>query len=345
MIDDGNSIHNNRLIFLDIKQLSLLAILLWPILLSYLLYSNTFILSWNEGRGGFLIASILALVEIFGSKTVIGVRKLIILIVLAALVSLYFCSLPFGVSDFLLSNGKSLFVPVGESWAWMWDYAILALYFLVCLGLAFGRKCWLRTGGAATLYLVGYCIILSLDSFFPYDTLGMLQSLVPIYLGFNEAILNSISLMLNLEPHFSSESHGNMLVLHDLQGPFVMEVYWPSAGVHSTIIFSLLMLAFLLKRNIAPRRLFVYFVLGIFGTVSINAVRIILLSLYAVMVSSDQPTWEAFHSIAGEVIFIPWLIFYLTSVTYREMRYQRQMLKSNLRPNGNVLTDHTHQYL
>jgi thaumarchaeosortase len=343
MINESNSIHNNGLFSLDIEQLALLAILLWPILLSYLLYPSTYILSWNEGRGGFLIASILVPVEVIGFKIIIGARRLIVLFIFAALVSLYFCGLSLGGSDLRLNYGKYLSVPVTESWAWMWDYAILAVYLLACLGLIFGRKFWLRSG-AATLYLVGYCIILLLDSFFPYDTLGMFQSLVPLYLSFNGAILNSISLMLNLDPHFNSESYGNMLVLRDLQGPFVMEVYWPSAGVHSMIIFSLVMLAFLLKTNIPQRRMLVYFLLGLFGTVSINAVRIILLSLYAVMVSSDQPTWEAFHSIVGEVIFILWLIFYLACVIYLEKRYQRQILKPELRPNGKSPTNRTNQY-
>lgn len=343
MTNDSNCVHCSRFIFLDIEQLLLLAVLLWPILLSYLLYSNTFAFSWNEGRGSFLIAATLIVVEILGSRPVIRGRKLIILIILAALVSLYFCSLSFGVSNFLLSNGKSLDVFIIESWLWMWDYTILAIYFVTCLAFTFGRASWIRMGGAAILYLIGYCTILFLDVFFPYDTLGIFQFWVPIYLSFNEGILDSINYVFNFDSQFTSQSYGNMLVLHDLDGPFVVKVYWPSAGVHSMIIFSLVMLAFLLKTSIPSRRIFVYFLVGIVGTGAINGVRIFSLSLYAMIVSSDLPTWEAFHSLVGEMIFIPWLALYLASVLYIEKRYQKQILKTKLHHSNKVHSDRKYQ--
>src|SRR5687768_5660866 len=96
-----------RLVFRIYSQVILFTLLLWPVLLSYLLYPDTFVFSWNEGRGGFLIATVLLLVEILGSRPVIRGPKTGLLIALGILISLYFLSLPFGSSNFLSSIGSS----------------------------------------------------------------------------------------------------------------------------------------------------------------------------------------------------------------------------------------------
>ena len=111
---------------------------------------------------------------------------------------------------------------------------------------------------------------------------------------------------------------GNLLVLNGLHGPFALQVFWPSAGVHSMIIYTLVMLALLLKMNIPSTRKLIYSAAGTLGTVSVNLIRIISLSLYALVVTTDVKQWEAFHSIAGELMFLPWLGIYLGVVLYIE---------------------------
>ncbi|MGH9927299.1 MAG: exosortase/archaeosortase family protein, partial [Nitrososphaeraceae archaeon] len=257
-----------------------------------------------------MIATVLLLVEILGSRPVIRGPKTGLLIALGILISLYFLSLPFGSSNFLSSIGSSAGVLISESWMSMWDYTILAMYFLITLVLIFGKKEWITIGGAATLFLIAYATILLLDSLFPYDTLGIFQFLVPIYLNVNVGILETINHILNLETEFNSQTFGNTLVLNSPDGPFVMKVYWPSAGVHSIIIFSFVLFAFLLKSSIPWTRIFIYLVLGMFLTGVVNIMRIMILSLYAIDPNSDLPSWEQFHSVIGEIIFIPWVLLY-----------------------------------
>jgi thaumarchaeosortase len=102
-------------------------------------------------------------------------------------------------------------------------------------------------------------------------------------------------------------------------------VFWPSAGVQSIIIYSLVMLAFLLKMDIPVRRKLVYFGFGIIGTASVNVIRIISLSLFALLITTDVKQWEAFHSLAGEIMFLPWLGVYLTSVMWLEKLHLKHM--------------------
>lgn len=319
--------NSTKLIFRRYNQIILITLLLWPVLLSYLLYPDTFGFSWNEGRGGFLIATVLILVEILGSRPVIQGPKTRLLIALGILISLYFLSLPFGSSNFLSSFGRSAGALISESWMSMWDYTILATYFLIILVLIFGKREWITIGGAATLFLIGYATILLLDSLFPYDTLGIFQFLVPTYLDLNVRILETINPILNPETEYTSETFGNTLVLYSPDGPFVMKVYWPSAGVHSIIIFSFVLFAFLLKSRIPWNRICIYLFLGIFLTGVINIMRIMLLSLYAIAPNSDLPSWEQFHSVVGEIMFIPWVLLYLVFVISLEKRYYRSKRK------------------
>ena len=112
-------------------------------------------------------------------------------------------------------------------------------------------------------------------------------------------------------------------------GPFVLQVFWPSAGVHSIIIYSLVMGAFLLKMNIARNRKAIYFGLGILGTMGVNVIRIFALSVYALKVTTNAQQWEEFHSVAGEIMFLPWLfIFLLVVMTIETRRLKKQETKT-----------------
>ena len=112
----------------------------------------------------------------------------------------------------------------------------------------------------------------------------------------------------------------------------VLQVFWPSAGVHSVIIYSLVMMAFLLKMRIPRNRKAAYFVLGILGTVGVNMIRIFSLSVYALKVTTDADRWEEFHSVAGEIMFLPWLFAFLFVVMAIESR--RLKREEGERPQG-----------
>ena len=91
------------------------------------------------------------------------------------------------------------------------------------------------------------------------------------------------------------------------------------------IIYTLVMLAFLLKMEIPLKRKLIYFAIGTFGTASVNVVRITSLSLYALVVTTNVHEWEAFHSVAGEIMFLPWLGIYLAVVMFVENKRIRRL--------------------
>jgi thaumarchaeosortase len=77
--------------------------------------------------------------------------------------------------------------------------------------------------------------------------------------------------------------------------------------------------------EIPIKRKLIYFAIGTFGTVAVNIVRITSLSLYALVVTTNVREWEAFHSIAGEIMFLPWLGIYLVVVMYAEGKRMRRL--------------------
>jgi thaumarchaeosortase len=76
-----------------------------------------------------------------------------------------------------------------------------------------------------------------------------------------------------------------------------------------------------------------YFVIGTVGTAAVNIVRIISLSFFPLLVTSDIQEWEGYHSIAGEVMFLPWLIIYLITIWNIEQKTKFYVTSDSNNPN------------
>jgi len=297
-----------------------------PILFALVAYPDTFSLSWNQGRGGFLFALAFIVAELLGLKLEIPTKRLIAVIPLAALTIIYLVALENGLREFIEESGEAYNVQLIFSWTWMWDFIIMAIFVVVSLFILFG-KTWIRIAPAGPIFLSGSAVILSLDAFFPYDTLGPLQYVVPYLVQTNAWIITALDLG-------TATARDNLLFLKGEHGPFALQVFWPSAGVHSVIIYSLVMMAFLLKMNIPRNRKAGYFVIGILGTIGVNMIRIFSLSIFALKVSTNANEFEEFHSVAGEIMFLPWLFIFLLLVTFIETRRIKRLEATKQKPNS-----------
>ena len=288
------------------------AIIASPIIFALVAYPDSFSLSWNQGRGGFLFALAFVGAELIGLRLGISKRKLFAVIPLAIAVILYLVGLENGLRDYIVESADQYDVQLIYSWTWMWDFIILTIFVISSLTIYFGRR-WIRIAPAGPIFLGGSAIILSLDAFFPYDTLGPLQYVVPYLVQTNVWLVTLFDLG-------TATARDNIMFLRGDFGPMVLQVFWPSAGVHSIIIYSLVMGAFLLKMNIKRNRKAIYFAIGIAGTIGVNVIRIFSLSWYALKVTTDAEKWEEFHSVAGEILFLPWLFVFLFIVILIESR-------------------------
>jgi thaumarchaeosortase len=311
------------------SSIAITLVLIAPILFTLVAYPDTFGLAWNEGRGGFLFAMAFIAAELIGVKVRIDKKRFYIITILALITIAYFIALSFGLRESIAQAGSSFQVALLDSWIWMWDSIVMSLFVFSSLIILFGKK-WYKIAPAGAIFLVGTAAFLATDAFFPYDTLGPLQFIVPIYLQIDQGVINFIDkFIVNIGPENPESpvnpatARGNLLILSGLHGPFALQVFWPSAGVDSMILFTLVMLAFLLKLAIPRERKIIYFVIGALGTAAVNVIRITSLSLYALVVTTNASEWEAFHSVAGLVMFLPYLGVYLGIVMYIEGKIHR----------------------
>ena len=287
-----------------------------PILFVLAVYPDSFSMSWNQGRGGFLFGLAFIVAEIIGIKFIVSRTRLIFGIPLAVATIIYFVLLDFGLHDYIINAAPAFNVQLIYSWEWFWDFLVITIFAISASILMFGKK-WIRIVIAGPVFLGGSAIILSLDAFFPYDALGPLQYFVPHLVQTNVWIINAFDLGV-------ATARDNLMFLRGDHGPFALQVFWPSAGVHSVVIYSLVMMAFLLKMNIKQNRKFMYFGLGILGTIIINMIRIFSLSVFALKVSTNPVEFEEYHSVAGEIMFLPWLFAFLLVVTVIETKRMKK---------------------
>ena len=292
-----------------------------PILFAIAAFPDSISWSWNEGRGGYLFALIFVVAELIGLKIIISKKRLLSVIPMAFLVITYLISLEYGLREYIIESAEMFDVQLIDSWTWMWDFIIMAIFVVAALSIFFGKR-WIRIAPAAPIFLTGTAIILSLDAFFPYDTLGPLQYVVPYFVQANVWLITVLDLG-------TAVARDNVMFLRGDHGSMALQVFWPSAGVHSIIIFSLVIGAFMLKLNIARNRKAVYFILGIIGTIIVNLIRIFSLSWYALKVTTDPVAWEEYHKIAGEIMFLPWLFAFIFVVIMIESRRLKKLEKQS----------------
>ena len=288
-----------------------------PILFSMIAFPDSIAWSWNEGRGGYFFALVFIIAELVGLKIIISRKRLFAVIPLALVTIAYLISLEYGLREFITDSAAAYDVQLIYSWTWMWDFVVMAIFAVVALSIFFGKR-WIRIAPAGPIFLTGTAIILSLDAFFPYDTLGPLQYVVPYFVQANVWVITVLELG-------TAVARDNVMFLRGDHGSMALQVFWPSAGVHSIIIFSLVIGAFMLKMNIQRKRKAVYFILGIIGTITVNLIRIFSLSWYALKVTTDPVAWEEYHKIAGEIMFLPWLFAFIFVVILIESRRLKKL--------------------
>jgi thaumarchaeosortase len=283
-----------------------------PVLFVIVVFSDSIAWSWNAGRGGIAIAFTFVAAEVVGLKINISKKRLFTVFCMAIVVIAYITAVEFGLREFFIESAEQSDVQLVDSWIWMWDFIIVAIFTTAGLWIYFGKR-WIRIAPAGPIFLAGTAIILSLDAFLPYDKLYVLQYFVPFLVHTNVWLVTLFDLG-------TAVAKDNVMFLRGDHGSMALQVFWPSAGVHSIIIFSLVIGAFMLKLNIPRNRKIIYFVLGIIGTIGVNVIRIFSLSWYALKVTTDPVAWEEYHKIAGEILFIPWLFAFILVVILIESR-------------------------
>ncbi len=306
---------------------SIIFALSFLVLIAFVADPFSFTRAWNQGRSALLAVIPLAILEVGlrGLEPLRERRKVILVYVgLAAAASYYFAvSLPSVVSA-IESLGVSLGVdPLLAQYSWLWgiDYAVTSIFVLVLI-FVYSRP----RPFTPVIYTLGMASFLFIDVILPYNSLGPFQAVVPPILQFVSYILNATGLG-------SATAVGNVLMLTTDAGRMNLQVFWPSAGLHG-ILIGLMVVAFVsIKLEVGWLRGFVYLLVGVAGSFVVNVIRIVLLAIYALQHITDPAGFEVFHSVAGDLVFIPWIVVYVLLI----IRYERRMVvrkKSDLIPSS-----------
>ena len=294
-----------------------------PILLMFALVPETFGLSWagfgKLGRGGLLFVLFFLGFELMDFRRsaiprLNRTRKIAVAAVVA--LALFYFGAVAAVGQFTDSVywvGRVLGASgeVSNSWLMAMDYLVLALYIVVLATAFFGARA-VKGILTAIVFSVGMLTMYLLDAFFPYGSLGPLQfwaNFIVVGVGFLARLFGL--------PIYGSTNNLTILGKH---GTFRLIVFWPSVGVHSMLIYSLVMILLAAKLTAPARRKIAYMIAGVAGTILLNVIRIFLITYYGYVYAVSGADLDAFHNSIGEFLFPVWIIAFLLIVLNVEGR-------------------------
>ena len=316
-----------------------LLILVFPVIFLIAIDPGSFSLVWfwgrQVGRAGFVFLFFLVAWDWHDSRKMLKATRarwryiLAVLFLIVILAYYWERVVNVGLTDYLRVYVTSQLGVSQESplsFLLAMDYLAYAVFCVATTAILYSPKAILRMA-TPVIYVVGSGILDMMDAFFPEDSLAFLQ--VWVYLIWNVVVFLLGLMGYNTRPDPlhgqipipSVLLQGNRLYLWGFKGPMTLAIFWPSSGVVSMIVYSLVILVLMVKLEAPRRRKLVYAFIGAAGTYFVNVIRITSIVLYVTYISLDV---EAFHQSIGEVLFICWIFIYLLLVLHIEDGYARK---------------------
>lgn len=288
------------------------------VLIAFAADPYSFTRSWNQGRSAMLAIVPLVYLEM-GRRSLspLGTprKALAAWATMAAAAGYYFAFATPSVFNAIVAYGTRIGVNqtiVQYSWVWGIDYAVTSVLLVSLLLLD-------RSSRTITplIYTVGMASFLFIDVALPENTLGPFGYVVP-------PVLKMVAAVLDVFAPGAAQSQGNILMLHNSLGSMNLQVFWPSAGLDGIVIGLLVVLAICVKAGTGWVRGTLYMTLGVVGSFLVNVLRLAILAVYAMSHITNPKAFQAFHSVIGELIFIPWIIAFVVVILRRETRISTQ---------------------
>jgi thaumarchaeosortase len=288
-----------------------------PILFLLAIAPDTFGLSWagfgKLGRGGLLFVLFFLWFELLDFGKIATSRlnrtRKIVCVTLLTLALLYFGAVAlvgqFTGSVYWVGRILGASGDVSNSWLMAMDYLIVTLYITGLATLFFGARAILGIL-TAIVFSMGMLIMYLLDAFFPYGSIGPLQ----FWANFIVAGVGLLARGSGLPIY----GFRNVLTILGRYGNYQLIVFWPSVGVHSMLIYSLVMVILAARLAAPVKRKVAYMVAGVAGTVLLNVVRIFIISLYGYAYATSGADLDAFHNSIGEFLFPLWIVLFVVIV-------------------------------
>lgn len=301
-----------------------------PIMLLFVFVPSTFEVSW-KGRVPYLIFIWLVILEIFLSRheraefdfitklKQVNLRFISGLIALAAPTVFTLWQFVGEGRESVILLGQLVGAPSPERW-WHWPLAfetmLFAFFFILSVWLLQNRN-GLRRFKVSLFFISAVAIFFMADSFSYRGVAWFFQLLVPPVVSTAAFFLN----MLGYPTTTTTYADGYLLLVRKAGGyPMNLLVYWPCAGVHSLIIYTIVILLIFKNAEISSKRKIVYVVIGAVGTFMVNILRIV--SIGIIGANTGLEASRLFHKYYGELFFVFWIAVYLVAVFLYESRHK-----------------------
>jgi thaumarchaeosortase len=298
------------------------------VMVAFLAEPSSFFRDWNEGRAAIIVVVPLLVLEMgSGSlRPLPSIRRSVPAYSILALSCAYYVVFAYPpVRSAMISSGVRAGVdPLIAQYSWVWglDYAATSVFILALLVISKSRAI------TPLIYTVGMSSFLYIDVLLPFNSLGPFAYVVP-------PALEAVAAMVNPMGIGSVVASGNMLALRNAAGTMNLVVFWPSAGLDGIVIGLLVVVAMCVKLGTGWVRGAIYLAVGAAGSFLVNLLRIVLLVVYAFGNITDPKGFEAFHSVAGELVFLPWIVLYLLMI----LKFEGRIWSVPVAPNPLAGTD------
>ncbi|MEM3612928.1 MAG: exosortase/archaeosortase family protein [Candidatus Bathyarchaeia archaeon] len=203
-------------------------------------------------------------------------------------------------------------------WPLSCEYIVLAVFFISAAILAYGLK-GLKFFSISFVLIAGIGAAYMFDTIYPFGVFKPLQAFALPTAATAAAILDLLGYktILNFQnfPVYSSTTNSYLprLIIWNGKTYAAADIGWACSGVHSLLLYVLIILVFFKRTEISSFRKLAYFVIGFIGTYFVNVLRIcsyLLIYLYQGEVAADT-----FHDSYGELYFFMWIFAYIALIT------------------------------
>ena len=302
-----------------------------------------FEMTW-KGRAFYLVFLWLVIIEtIIGSEKIleekIKSRKAMLSSLIFALIPLIYIIAVnfFGLDLTILKIGHSLGIrsitPEKTPWDFLYfhwplscEYFIFAISFICAIILAY-KTLGLKSFSISAVFLLGISIVYMLDTIYPHGVFKPFQAFVLPTAATAAAFFDLLGYrtILTFPVKYMDSKLTSLTVIGNGGKSASVAIAWACAGVHSLLLYVLIILVFFKRIDASVLRKTIYFVVGLFGTYFVNVLRIF--SIVLVMLKYGRDAGYTFHDIYGELYFFTWIFLYIALIA----AIQRFMLVERVR--------------
>lgn len=210
--------------------------------------------------------------------------------------------------------------PEGKPWDFLYlqwplscEYLMLSLFFLIAIVFAYGLK-GLRFFSISLAFITGVSVAYMFDTIYPFGLFRPLQELALPTAATTAAIFDILGyrVSLNFPVYYEGSALPSLTIKAEGRSASVI-IAWACAGVHSLLLYMLIISVFFKRVKISNFRKLAYFITGLFGTYLVNVFRIF--SILVTMLNHGRDAGMYFHNTYAELYFFAWIFSYIALIT------------------------------